>query len=270
MQQCCADIHSAWFEFAWLLLRLALEAKLARKACRQAYQAWIQQRTEEIATSAEEGNLAPLWNLSKTLNMRRKRPKLALAPVIDEEGRVIDSHAEIQRLWAQQFSAEFSHCASAVSYDQLFLTLADFKQMGGIQIGNGQTVHQEAALPQSVEEWLDFVQDRITGARKGVQVGADQIPNEFHMAGGLPCLSKLAHLLWRVKHEGPPMAWRGGPMRAAPRKPHLLLSPFNARALLCADYKAKLFSSAIRSALSPVLSQLVAGHQSGAVKGGGT
>ena len=59
-------------------------------------------------------------------------------------------------------------------------------------------------------------------------------------------------------------------MWAAPRKPKLPLSPVNARALLSADHKAKLFSSAIRDSLAPVLAKLTKGNQSGAVKGGGT
>ena len=49
----------------------------------------------------------------------------------------------------------------------------------------------------------------------------------------------------------------------------LLLPPFNSRALLCADHKAKLFSAAITETMAPALKQWVGGNQSGAIKGGG-
>ena len=80
----------------------------------------------------------------------------------------------------------------------------------------------------------------------------------------------FAHLLRQVRFEGPPMAWRGGAMGAAPRKTKLPLSPWNSRALLCANYKANLFSAAIRKAAVPYIKNIVQGNQSGAIKGGGT
>ena len=59
-------------------------------------------------------------------------------------------------------------------------------------------------------------------------------------------------------------------MWAAPRKAHSPLSPLNSRALLCADHKVNHYSAALRAALAPVLQSTVQGHQSGAIKGGGT
>ena len=59
-------------------------------------------------------------------------------------------------------------------------------------------------------------------------------------------------------------------MWAGLRKPHLPLSPKNARALLCADHTAKHLSAAIRSAIAHILQNIASGKQSGAIKGGGT
>ena len=59
-------------------------------------------------------------------------------------------------------------------------------------------------------------------------------------------------------------------MWAAPRKPKFPLSPWNYRALPCADHKANLFSAAIQKAAVPHLKNIVQGNQSGAIKGGGT
>ena len=59
-------------------------------------------------------------------------------------------------------------------------------------------------------------------------------------------------------------------MWAAPRKTKLPLSPWNSRALLCADHKANLFSAAIRKAAVPYLKNIVQGSQSGAISGGST
>ena len=125
-------------------------------------------------------------------------------------------------------------------------------------------------LPQSVEEWLQFVQRKLSVVKKGRQTGADWIPSEFYIAAGEAAQVSLAELLHKAKCSGPPMSWRCGPTWAAPRKPLMPLSPHSSRALLRADHKAKLFSSAIRDALAPALKQLVGGNQSGAVRGGGT
>ena len=63
-------------------------------------------------------------------------------------------------------------------------------------------------------------------------VGLDHIPNELYIVPGIHGQLVIAQLHHRSAQEGPPLAWRGGLMRAAPRTP-LLLSPYNSRALLC-------------------------------------
>ena len=126
-------------------------------------------------------------------------------------------------------------------------------------------------FPNYEEEWRFFcTKKKLSRAKKGRQVGADMLPVEFYVASGSSGQERLAELLYKAKLQGPPITWRGGPMWAAPHKPTIPLSPLNSRALLCADHKAKIFSSAIRECLAPVLVALAKGNQSGAMKGGGT
>ena len=65
--------------------------------------------------------------------------------------------------------------------------------------------------------------------------------------------------------------WQGGLLFAVPRKPLLPFSPMNSRGILCADHKVNHLSAAVRRATEPILTKVVAGNQSGAVKNkGGT
>ena len=59
-------------------------------------------------------------------------------------------------------------------------------------------------------------------------------------------------------------------MLATPCKPLLPLSPYNSRAVLCAEHKANHFVAAVRRALASTLQRLVKDNQSGAIRGGGT
>ena len=93
---------------------------------------------------------------------------------------------------------------------------------------------------------------RLSRTKKRKQAGLDLVSEELYLAAGYDGLYLLAQLCLRAKHQGPPISWRGGLMWAGPRKPHLRLSPNNARALLCADHKAKHVSAAIRNAVAPV------------------
>ena len=122
----------------------------------------------------------------------------------------------------------------------------------------------------TVDEWADFVRFRLAKIKKGRQTGLDAIPDEFYVAAGDDGQWHLAGLLCRASAEGPPFAWRGGWMWAAPRKATSPLSPANSRALLCADHKAKHFAAAIRKALVPYLQSVAQGNQSGAIPKGGT
>ena len=102
------------------------------------------------------------------------------------------------------------------------------------------------------------------------KVGLDGIPHKLYIASGGPGQLLLAQLLHRATLEGPPMAWRGGHMWAAPRKTLRPLSPLNSRARLCAVHTTNHFAATVRRALAPTPHSLVKAYQLGAVTGGGT
>ena len=96
----------------------------------------------------------------------------------------------------------------------------------------------------------------------GKQVGLDGIPNKLYCASGKPGQLLLAQLLHHAAQRGPPMAWKGRQMWAAPRKTWLPLSPFKSRAVFCAGLHANHFAAPIRRALARTLQWQVTYHQS--------
>ena len=61
-----------------------------------------------------------------------------------------------------------------------------------------------------------------TQSRRG---GLDHIPNELYIAPGTQGQLALAQLLHRSTQEGPPLAWRGGLMWAAPTQTSVTTLP---------------------------------------------
>ena len=86
--------------------------------------------TSSIAEQLEAGISAPLWEFVRTLKRRRKRPKIAAAPIIDRSGQVVSSKEAILALWIQQFSLEFSGQVVGVTEQGLQILLAERKQLG--------------------------------------------------------------------------------------------------------------------------------------------
>ena len=128
-------------------------------------------------------------------------------------------------MWVQQFSLEFAGNVVGLSQQKLQKLLVERRTtIGQVCVAIDErfvtTFPTIPEFPNYAEEWLLFIQKKLCHAKKGRQVGADKLPVEFYVASGSSGQERLAELLYKAKLQGPPISWTGGPMWAAPRKPH--------------------------------------------------
>ena len=76
-----------------------LVANTARVVCKSEYVKRLETKTVVIKEQVSAGNPGPLWELSQVPKRRKKRPKIAAAPVIDGSGKVITSYKAMAAVW---------------------------------------------------------------------------------------------------------------------------------------------------------------------------
>ena len=113
-------------------------------------------RTEEIAVQALEGNSRPVWQLAIILRIRKRRSRVAAAPIFDSDSNVVACKEELIVLWAQQFAAEFSGQVTGMSSSQMSL-LPEDRKLQSLVPTSPEAFNQLAYLSRWTNGWI-FVQ----------------------------------------------------------------------------------------------------------------
>ena len=182
--------------------------KSAKHRCQLAFKTWLGNKSDELIEKAHEGNASAVWHLVRILKRCKKQPRIAAAPVHDAQGTVVKDKETLTPLWPQQFSEYFSGNVVGISQTQAHVLLRDRRAQSS-QLSCRAHAHDfngPQGLPNTCEEWVDFVHARLAKARTCKKVGLDGIPNELYSASGNPGQLLPAQLLHRATHAGPPVA----------------------------------------------------------------
>ena len=179
---------------------------------------------------------------------------------------------ELSKLWLAVSVEEFSAQVVPCNQHQLDQHLKVRSECGCPPLYNPPTCCKEdgRALPLTIDDWQDVLNQRIAKSKKGKQTGTDFVPYGLIRASGQNAVKALAFLMQQVQQEGPPMPWRGSPVWAAPRKHTLPLTLANSRALMCANHIANFYAGVLRSKAAPYQPRAAGDQQASAIKRGGT
>ena len=223
--------------------------------------------TEEIAAQAEAGDTTVVWHLARMMRLIKRRPRMAVAPVQDEQGRTVTDESELTALWVRQFSEEFSCQVTRVPREGLDRLLADRQAQPHCYDRATSSDGSQLALPTVVEEWLDFFY-KLACRNSSV---ASRLAAIRRPTSSMPRLEKLGYCSWqysfkRFKLKDPRSYGVEDRFLQCPGNRCSPFSPLNSRGILCADHIVKHFFAAIRQAAAPILTGVMAGNQSGAVE----
>ena len=157
-------------------------------------------RTQEIAIQAQESNSAPVWQLANILRIIKRRPRLAVAPIVNSDGTIVISKEHLSVLWTHQCAADSAGQVAGMAPSQMSRLLEErqSRPLGPVAC-DPPLHHTSSGLPQTLDEWLDFVQARLPKIKKGKQVGLDCIRNELYIKAGEPSPLQVARLLYSAK-----------------------------------------------------------------------